>query len=333
MKAEPNGVRARLGCLVWIFVLLSVPCLFILIAADHCFNLRSNATYLAYQHSTQPLQVRLSKGTWKDVSAVTIAELERARTVKAEEAGMRWTVLAVQRKAETFKQSLVSRLIDAEVNVIEIPATGYSFQTTFLNKFALTTAKERLYAGNLVFSITANFRDPKGKPLGLVIHESVQRNPPFPAWTGYFFVKGGKTYFGPKSLYEETPGPATEASQGYPSLMKNHTIFSYVDLKPDRFFDGPKITYRSLAGMRKDGTLVFILSGNGGAMNVSEVAALAQKLNLQHATLLDGGRALQYSLQMGALSYHFHAFNTFLDLPWKELKPERSPVFIGVRRG
>jgi len=134
-------------------------------------------------------------------------------------------------------------------------------------------------------------------------------------------------------LYEETPGPATEATQGYPSIMKNHTIFSYVDLKPDRYFDGLKITYRSLAGMRKDGTLVFILSGNGGAMNVSEVAALAQKLNVQHATLLDGGRALQYSLQIGALTYHFHAFNTYLDVPWKGLQPERSPVFIGVRKG
>jgi len=191
MKAEPNGIRSRLGCLLWVVVLLSVPCLFLLIAADHAFNLRSNATYLSFNHSTQPLQVRLSKGSWKEVSAVTIAELERARTLKAEDGGLRWTVLTVQRKAETWRQSLVADLLDAEVNVIEIPPTGYSFHATYQEKFALTTAKERLYAGNMVFTVTGNFRDPKGKPLGLVIHEGVQRNAPFNAWTGYFFVKGG----------------------------------------------------------------------------------------------------------------------------------------------
>jgi len=73
--------------------------------------------------------------------------------------------------------------------------------------------------------------------------------------------------------------------------MKNHTVFSYVDLAPDKFFDGKKITYRSLAGTRRDGTAVFVLSGDGGVCNVSEVAELAKKLDVQHATLLDGARA------------------------------------------
>ncbi len=158
-------------------------------------------------------------------------------------------------------------------------------------------------------------------------------NSPFPAWTGYFFVKEGKPWFGPRSLYDEVPGAATEASQGYPSIMKNHTVFSYVDLAPNRYYDGNKITYRALAGMRRDGVIVFVLSGNGGTMNVGEAAALALKLNVQHATLLDGGRALQYSLRLGGAALDFHAFNTTMDLSWKELAPERSPVFIGVRKG
>ena len=115
------------------------------------------------------------------------------------------------------------------------------------------------------------------------------------------------------------------------SVMKNHTVFSYVDVAPDRFFDGNKMTLRSLAGMRQDGTIVFILSGNGGMMNVAEIAALAQKLNVQHATLLDGGRALQYSLRLGKVSHDFTAFNTILDLDWKGFEWERSPVFIVAR--
>ncbi|MEQ1751798.1 MAG: phosphodiester glycosidase family protein, partial [Prosthecobacter sp.] len=156
--------------------------------------------------------------------------------------------------------------------------------------------------------------------------------PAFKEWSGSFFVKGGRPYFGPKSLLDEVPGLIEEATQGYPSVMKNHTIFSYVDLKPDTYFDGSKITYRSLAGMRKDGTIVFILSGDGGVMNVSEAAELARKLDLQHATLLDGGRALQYSLMTEDGPWHFTALNTRLNFEHRWLEPQRSPVYIGVRR-
>jgi uncharacterized protein YigE (DUF2233 family) len=144
-------------------------------------------------------------------------------------------------------------------------------------------------------------------------------------------VKAGKPWFGPQTLFDETPGILQEATQGYPSLMKNHTVFPYVDLAPNKFFDGYRVTFRSLAGMRQDGTIVFILSGNGGMMNVSVVAALAQKLNVQHATVLDGGRALQYSVRLGRVSHDFTAFNTLVDVDWEGFEAERSPVFIVAR--
>jgi uncharacterized protein YigE (DUF2233 family) len=114
--------------------------------------------------------------------------------------------------------------------------------------------------------------------------------------------------------------------------MKNHTTFSYVEMKPDEFFDGSKISYRALGGMRKDGTIVFVLSGDGGVMNVSEVTEIARKLDVQHATLLDGGRALQYSIRTDDGPWHFHAFNTELPFQHKWLERQRSPVYIGARR-
>jgi uncharacterized protein YigE (DUF2233 family) len=115
-------------------------------------------------------------------------------------------------------------------------------------------------------------------------------------------------------------------------VMKNHTMFSYVDQAPDQFYDGNKLTYRSLAGTRRDGTVVLLLSGKGGAMTVPEIAELAKRLEVQHATLLDGGRALQYSLRLKRGSYHFRAFNTELDVGMRSLKPQRSPVYIGIRK-
>ncbi len=319
------------GCFFKLLILVGLLLMLLFIAVDHYFNLRSNITNYAFRDSAAPLEVQLANGTWKALSAISLAEMDHALDERGKADGVHWRKLSVRREALRWKEEIATALFNAEVNVIEFNPQQFHFQTSFLDHFALTTAKERLETEDFTFAITANFRDPAGKPLGLVVHESQQRNRPFNAWTGYFFVKDGKPWFGPKSLFEETPGVLTEASQGYPSLLKNHTVFSYVDLAPNKYFDGNKITYRALAGMRQNGTIVFILSGNGGIMNVAEVAELAKKLNLQHATLLDGGRALQYSLKLGGKSHHFTAFNTELDLGLRGLKPQRSPVFIGVK--
>ena len=331
MSKLPPKQQRRGGCSLRLSVLALLGVAALGGGAEHYFNLRGNISYYAFRTSTAPLEVKLAHEGWKAVSAVSIAELNHARELKSDFKGARWSRLSVRREAHGLLQEVAQSVVEAEVNVLEFAPSGLRFETSFRDHFALTTARERLEAGGYDFAIVANFRDPRGKPLGLVVHDGREVNRHFPAWTGYFFVKEGKPWFGPKSLFDETPGMLTEATQGYPSVMKNHTVFNYVDLAPNKYFDGNKITYRALAGMRRDGTIVFILSGNGGGMNVAEVTALALKLEVQHATLLDGGRALQYSLRLADGEYHFEAFNTRLDLPWKVVAAQRSPVFIGVR--
>lgn len=311
----------------WLAVLALVA-FALVVAVDFVFNLRGTVVFLAFRDSREPVEVRLGTGLWKPASALTVAEMDRALARRADENGLLWRTLVVRRRPVTWGQRLAAFFVRQTVNVIELNPDFHQFQTSFKDQFETTTARERLATEKASFAITANFHDPEGKPLGLVVHEGQQRNPPFPAWSGYFFVKAGKPWFGPKSLFEEAPGVLQEASQGYPSLMKNHTVFSYVDLPSNRYFDGNKVTYRALAGMRQNGTIVFVLSGTGGVLNVSEVTALAQKLNLQHATLLDGGRALQYSLRVGGEPRHFTAFNTWFDFGPGSLERQRSPVFI-----
>lgn len=297
------------------------------------FNLDSNLVALSVRDVRTPLQVRGPRGVWKTAMDITTAEINQALIQRHAEIGMRWSTLKVRRDGGTAAK-IAHQILGAEVHVITFSPEHFEFMTSYVAepKFAVTTAARRMEADNLWFSITANFRDPKGKPLGWVWHEGLQVNPAFPEWSGCFFVKGGRPYFGPKSLLDEVPGPIEEGTQGYPSVMKNHTVFSYVSLKPDQFFDGSKITYRSLAGMKKDGTVVFLVSGDGGVMNVAEVTELARKLEVQHATLLDGGRALQYSMRTEDGPWHFTALNTTLDLEHRWLERQLSPVFIGVRR-
>ncbi|MEI6536624.1 MAG: hypothetical protein WCN98_14865, partial [Verrucomicrobiaceae bacterium] len=247
-KADPKKRISRGGCLLRLLALTALVAAVIFVMADHYFNLQSNLTYLAFRSTTAPLEVRLSDGTWKIANGMTQHEMDRAMVRKAESNGATWSRLRIRRKPNDTLQRLAQTCFDMEVNVIEFAPQRFQFTTSFKEHFGLTTARERLETDELLFSITANFRDPKGRPLGRVVHAGQERNASFPAWTGYFFVKDGKPWFGPKSLFEETPGTLTEAAQGYPSLMKNHTVFSYVDLAPNKYFDGEKITYRAVAG-------------------------------------------------------------------------------------
>jgi hypothetical protein len=319
------------GCLKLLLLLVLTGALLTWLAGEIFFNLNSNLVAVSVRDSKQPLQILTKRGEWKPASALTAGDLDAALIERHRETGMRWATLKVRRAGGALA-SVAQHLFGAEVQVITLSPDRFDFMTTFLPKFALTTAHERMAEGNFWFVITANFRDPKGHPMGWVYHEGRQVNPPFGDWSGCFFVKDGRPWCGPKSLLNEVPGLIQEGCQVYPSVMKNHTTFSYVDLKPDSFFDGTKISYRSLVGMRRDGTIVFVLSGDGGVMNVSEVTEIARKLDVQHATLLDGGRALQYSIRTDDGPWHFHALNTELPFKHRWLERQRSPVYIGVRR-
>jgi len=320
----------RTGCLKLLFWFAVFDVVILFCVGQLYYNLDSNMNLWAFQSSKAPLEVQTKHG-WRTVTEVTMAELGEALIEEHMKNGFRWCSLPVRRRADNPLQGVISSLFGAEMNIVTISPKQYAFETSYLPGFIGTTAKERLYHESLDFSIVANFREPNGKPLGWVYHQGQLVNRPFPVWTGVFFVKGSLPYFGPKSLLDEVPGAIEEGTQGYPSVMKNHTVFSYVDLAPDKFFDGKKITYRSLAGTRRDGTAVFVLSGDGGVCNVSEITELAKKLDVQHATLLDGGRALQYSIRSNWGSYHFHSFNTQLNLGPKWMRPQKSPVYIAVK--
>ncbi len=301
------------------------------VAAEWVLNLNSNAVMWSVAGSSGALQVRLRGGEWKPLEQTTALELQGALVERYHENGLSWKKLRVRRPAGKLARVLQT-IYGAEVHVLVVSPERFEFSTTYRPGFEGTTARERLLAEDLQFAVTANFREPTGEPMGWVWHEGRQVNRAFPEWSGVFFVKEGRPWFGPKSLLDEVPGFITEGAQVYPSVMKNHTVFDYVFNAPDKFFDGPRVTYRSLAGMRQNGEVVFVLSGDGGVMNVKEVTDIAHKLAVQHATLLDGGRALQYSVRTEDGPWHFNAFNTRLDLPHPRLERQRSPVFIAVRR-
>jgi Phosphodiester glycosidase len=301
------------------------------VVAELIFNVSSNAVLWAVADSRSGLEVRLRGGIWKPLDETTAAELQSAMVDRNQENGFQWKKLRVRRPSGALG-GFLQKVFGAEVNVMTLSPERFEFATSFRPNFDPTTARERLLEQELQFAITSNFREPSGAPMGWVWHEGRQVNKAFPEWSGVFFVKNGMPWFGPKSLVDEVPGVMTEGAQVYPSVMKNHTVFTYVFDAPDRFFDGPRVTYRSLAGMRQNGEIVFVLSGDGGVMNVKEVTDIAHKLSVKHATLMDGGRALQYSVRTEDGPWHFSAFNTRVDFKQPSLQRQESPVFIAVKR-
>jgi uncharacterized protein YigE (DUF2233 family) len=319
------------GCLRILITVVLAALVLGYLAAEVFLNLNSNVVARLVKDSGKALEVRLGSGEWRTLEDVGREELRGCLKKRHAEAGFNWSSFRVRRSAGVLGDAAQS-LYGAEVNVVVLQPSAFEFAVSFKEGFEVTTAKERLRQGHGWFAINANFRDPKRRPMGWVIHEGRERNKPFGDWSGCFFVSDGKPYAGPKSLIEEAPGRITEGVQVYPSVMKNHTVFSYVKQKPDEYFNGSELSYRSLAGMRKEGSIVFVLSGDGGLMNVAEVADIAKKLDIQHATLMDGGRALQYSIRTTKGPWHFHAANTELPIDRHPLDRQQSPVFLLARR-
>jgi uncharacterized protein YigE (DUF2233 family) len=304
---------------------------------DRILGGRSNLVYLAFRDSHQPLLLRGKRGDWKVISDINEAWLADAGRRVANSGNASAWQIRVRREPRRKRQKAADFLTACRLHIFEFDPAAFSFRAHFQREasgeFCPLTAPEVQRQTGAAFVINASYYTPDGQPMGLIVHRGEPITPEIKPWSGFFFVKNDRPWFGPRSLYEATPGNPVEVIQGYPSVMKDHQVFGYLDTAPDRFFSGSELNFRSLAGMKDDGTIVFIVSGQGGIMNMTEITRLAKLWGVKHATLLDGGRALQYGFNLDGASLSFNAFNN--SVPLEEFKEgvlhwERPPVFLVV---
>ena len=300
---------------------------------DRRLSARSNFLFLSYKGSSEPLCVILEDGDVKPVEELTLVELKNAAIpIFRGESASAWSI-PIKRKPKGRRQLLAELLLSPEIHVFEFDPGAFSFDVVSRRgtdkKFLPLTIQQVRKGKPLGFAINASYFDPDGQPLGLIIRDGEKLSTEYPAWSGFFFVKNGIPWFGPRSLFEETEGDASLVVQGYPSVMKNHEVFYYMNKQPDRFFNGSELTFRSLGGVRDDGTVVFVVSGQGGIMSMAEVTEIAHLWGVKHATLLDGGKSLQYEFDFGGETVSFQSFNNSWELEGR-LSPERPPVFLEI---
>jgi uncharacterized protein YigE (DUF2233 family) len=274
------------------------------------------------------------------LDSASIEDALEKRTTNSTD-GFRWRTIRVRRPPSGGRETLVNVLSPAEVHVLEFDPAEFEFFPWFEHEdglFAPRTYRDALgspEAGSGArFAINANYYGPDGQPLGWIVRDGNEIQPQWQRWSGFFFVKGGVTRFGPRSALEDTPGDLTQATQGYPSVMRDGRVWNYVADNRDRFFNGSELTFRSLAGVTAEGKIVFVLSGRGGLLDMAEVTAIARFAGVRDATLLDGGRALQYGYRGPGKNRAFHSFNNISENPLvpTRLAPERPPVYLVVRR-
>ncbi|MEO0414398.1 MAG: phosphodiester glycosidase family protein [Verrucomicrobiota bacterium] len=340
-KKNKSFLRGCLGCLVSVSAIVLALALITFLFLDYHYNLRSNLVYVEFNRSRSPLELKVDGQGWKSLTNLDPSLIRQAAKRKFENEGYLWQTIRVRRGGHSTREKAVNFAVPSEVHVIEFDPAHYSLHTSFdrksdgsFNELTAKQVKSRIAPGS-IFAINCNYFDySKGtaSPMGLIVSEGKEIISRRAGWSGFFFVKNGKPYFGPTSLFESTSGKLTEAAQGYPSVMKDGQIFSYLNSPGslNRFFNGKELTFRSLAAVKKDGTVMFVVSGRGGLMNMGEVCSIAKALGANHATLLDGGRALQYEFSRGIHRKAFRAFNNTFEHEGR-FAPVRPPAYLVVK--
>lgn len=214
----------------------------------------------------------------------------------------------------------LKRALPFEIHIFEFNPSYFAFEAAFREGFQPAYAADMLEPAGYQFVVNASFYDPGMKPLGWVVHQGIELSPEGKNWSGYFLVyDDGRVFFGPRAIRDVAEADIVEALQFYPSLIQDHEVFDYVVEESNSFFQGHEVTGRVLAGTYDDGRVVFVTTYFGGGLSVSEIAEIAQKLGLRHATLMDGGASVQYALDLEGNHLEFTATG----------RP--VPMFIGVR--
>lgn len=164
-----------------------------------------------------------------------------------------------------------------------------------------------------IFSINSNFFTEDFKAKGLVVVNGKPIGSKSNS-SGFFKVIDGKAYAGPASIFSNRNEKVEYACQAHPSVSKNGTTWGYILNETKNKVYWKARTYRSLVGMRNDGNISFVISGNGGLLSVKEMAIIADANKIGTATMLDAGSALQYSFNNENLRLSFSSMNNLLNL-------------------
>lgn len=242
----------------------------------------------------------------------------------------------LRRRNNTIINKVVNFLSRPKLFFFETKKNKNNFFVEYHEKGA--TAASNL-DDEIIFSVNSSFYDSQFEPNGLIIVNGIRYGDSSKS-TGHFKVINGMAIAGPTSMFGHNQD-VIYSCQSHPSVMKNGVIWDYIlnESKNEKYWKSK--TYRSLVGQNKQGNVCFLLSGNGGLLSIKEITQIARATNIQTATCLDAGAALQYAYEDDGFKIGFSSMNNkislgltvdkiFMKLVGKRFYSE-SPAYINYR--
>lgn len=177
--------------------------------------------------------------------------------------------------------------IPYQIHAFRFQPENYTLKALYTPDLQRKTIEELTVSQKALVGINANFFDPEGKILGLVIDEGKVVHPFKPiSWWSIFYMKGSQAGVMHSSEYKKS-NKLTTAIQAGPRLIVNGAV---PQLKKAH-------SAKSVIGIDRQGRILILASRN--PIEISELATLLVKpeaqggLNLKQALNLDGGSSTQ----------------------------------------
>lgn len=179
---------------------------------------------------------------------------------------------------------------------LRVDPTYYRFRAHYRPAAPLTLQGWREQLPDAVAFINANFFDPQGNALGLVVADGVVYGQAFPGYGGMLQVQNGQARVRSNNVEPYTGEVLEQAVQAFPVLVSDGQA-SYANPQGDR------ISRRTVVGQDSAGRIILITTPSFIGMTLVDLSGYlaASDLDLVTAVNLDGGGSSMMAVTIPAL--------------------------------
>jgi uncharacterized protein YigE (DUF2233 family) len=176
---------------------------------------------------------------------------------------------------------------------LRIDPALYTFRAHYRPAQPLNLQSWRDLLQGAVAIINANFFDPQGNALGILVADGVTFGQPFPGYGGMLQVQNGQVRVRSNIVEPYMGEPLEQAVQAFPMLVTNGQA-SYFNTQGDR------ISRRTVAGQDSFGRIVLITTSSFIGMRLVDLSSYlsTSDLDLVNAVNLDGGGSTMMAINV-----------------------------------
>lgn len=193
-----------------------------------------------------------------------------------------WRTLAPGLEQRIYRPQGANAL--TQFTAVRIDPAYYTFRVHYQPGQRRTVQEWRSALPGAAVFVNANFFDPQGSPLGLVVSDGVTYGRSFQGFGGFIQVKHGQVRVRSNILEPFAGEPLEQAVQAFPMLVTDGRA-SYFNTSGDR------VSRRTVVGQDSAGRIILLVSSSLVGMRLVDLSEYlpTSDLDLVNALNLDGG--------------------------------------------